>query len=97
MDNRQRAIYLSRVRVGFGEDRVVKAWDALKLTERKVYDAQTDTILDFALRPDGKQFAVRDHRNADDLRPVKTLSGGETLILDPPADLKMGAAVRKKS
>ena len=28
---------------------------------------------------------------------VEGLSGGETLILDPPADLKMGAAVRKKS
>jgi hypothetical protein len=41
-----------------GEDRVVKAWDALKLTEQKVYDAQSDAILDFALRPDGKQFAV---------------------------------------
>jgi len=41
-----------------GEDRTVKAWDASKLTERKVYDAQPDAILDFALRPDGKQFAV---------------------------------------
>jgi hypothetical protein len=41
-----------------GEDRVVKSWDAAKLTELKVYDTQTDTILDFALRPDGKQFAL---------------------------------------
>ena len=41
-----------------GEDRVVKSWDALKLMEKKVYDAQPDAILDFALRPDGKQFAV---------------------------------------
>jgi WD40 repeat protein len=41
-----------------GEDRVVKAWDALKLTERRVYDAQPDAILDFALRPDGKEFAL---------------------------------------
>jgi hypothetical protein len=41
-----------------GEDRIVKAWDALKLNELKVYDAQPDAILDFALRPDGKQFAL---------------------------------------
>lgn len=34
----------------------------------------------FTLERDGKQFAVRDHRNADDLRPVKTLSGGETFL-----------------
>ena len=41
-----------------GEDKIVKAWNAAKLTEAKVYDAQPDTILDFALRPDGKQFAL---------------------------------------
>jgi hypothetical protein len=41
-----------------GEDKLVKSWDALKLTELKVYDAQPDAILDFALRPDGKQFAL---------------------------------------
>jgi exonuclease SbcC len=34
----------------------------------------------FSLERDGKQLAVRDHRNADDLRPVKTLSGGETFL-----------------
>jgi hypothetical protein len=41
-----------------GEDRVVKSWDAAKLTELKVFDAQPDAVLDFALRPDGKQFAL---------------------------------------
>ncbi|MCE9563389.1 MAG: WD40 repeat domain-containing protein [Planctomycetes bacterium] len=41
-----------------GEDRVMKTWDAAKLTETKTYPAQPDTILDFALRPDGKQFAL---------------------------------------
>lgn len=41
-----------------GEDRRVKAWNAAKLTEEKVYDAQPDSVLDFALRPDGKQFAL---------------------------------------
>jgi hypothetical protein len=41
-----------------GEDRVVKSWNAAKLTERKVYDPQPDAILDFALAPEGKQFAL---------------------------------------
>jgi hypothetical protein len=41
-----------------GEDRVVKSWDALKLTEKKVFAVQPDAILDFALRADGKQFAL---------------------------------------
>ena len=41
-----------------GEDRIVKSWAAGKLTEQKVYDAQPDTILDFTLRQDGKQFAL---------------------------------------
>lgn len=41
-----------------GEDKVVKAWHAAKLTEAKTFAAQPDTILDFALRHDGKQFAV---------------------------------------
>ncbi|MBM3982754.1 MAG: WD40 repeat domain-containing protein [Planctomycetes bacterium] len=41
-----------------GEDRVVKSWDALKLTEKKVFAAQPDAILDFALRADAKQFAL---------------------------------------
>ena len=34
----------------------------------------------FSLERDGKQFVVRDHRNADDLRSVRTLSGGETFL-----------------
>jgi WD40 repeat protein len=41
-----------------GEDRVIKQWDAAKLTETRVYEAQKDSILDLALRPDGKQLAV---------------------------------------
>ncbi|MBA4187477.1 MAG: hypothetical protein C0467_05605 [Planctomycetaceae bacterium] len=41
-----------------GEDRVIKLWDSAKLSETKTYPAQPDTILDFSLRPDGKQFAV---------------------------------------
>lgn len=41
-----------------GEDRIVKAWNTADLTEAKVYAAQPDALLDFALRPDGKQFAL---------------------------------------
>jgi hypothetical protein len=41
-----------------GEDRVVKAWDAAKLTERKVFPTQPEAVLTLALRPDGKQVAV---------------------------------------
>jgi WD40 repeat protein len=41
-----------------GEDRVVKAWDAARLTETKTHPAQPEAVLDFALRPDGRQFAI---------------------------------------
>ncbi len=41
-----------------GEDRIIKAWDAAKMVETKVFPAQPDTILGFAVRPDGKQLAV---------------------------------------
>jgi hypothetical protein len=44
--------------LSLGEDRVVKAWDAAKLTEKKVYPAQPESVLSFAVRPDGKQFAL---------------------------------------
>jgi WD40 repeat protein len=41
-----------------GEDRIVKSWNAAKMVETQVFPALQDTILDFALSPDGKQFAV---------------------------------------
>ncbi len=41
-----------------GEDRMVKAWNATTLTESKVYDREPDSILDFALSPDGKLCAL---------------------------------------
>lgn len=34
-----------------GEDRTVKSWDTARLTERKVYAKQPDTILALAIRP----------------------------------------------
>jgi hypothetical protein len=41
-----------------GEDRVIKVWDAAKLNEMKTHPTQHESILDFAVRPDGKQLAV---------------------------------------
>lgn len=41
-----------------GDDKVVKAWDVAKLTEKATLPAQPETILSAALRPDGKQLAV---------------------------------------
>lgn len=41
-----------------GEDRVVKSWDADKMTERKVYDKQPEAVLSFAVSPDQKQIAL---------------------------------------
>jgi hypothetical protein len=40
------------------EDRTIKAWDAQRMVERKVYDRQPETVLSFAVRPDGKQLAL---------------------------------------
>jgi mono/diheme cytochrome c family protein len=40
------------------EDRTVKAWDAERMVERKVYDRQPETVLRLALRSDGKQLAL---------------------------------------
>jgi WD40 repeat protein len=41
-----------------GQDRVVKAWNAERMVEKKVYDRQSETVLSMALRPDGKQLAL---------------------------------------
>ncbi len=41
-----------------GQDRVVKAWDAERMVERKVYERQPETVLSMALRPDQKQLAL---------------------------------------
>lgn len=47
-----------KVLASLGEDRVVKTWDAAKLTEIRTYPAQSSDVLAFALKPDAKQFAV---------------------------------------
>lgn len=41
-----------------GEDRIVKSWNAAKMVETHVFPAMPDSILDFALAPDGEQFAI---------------------------------------
>jgi dipeptidyl aminopeptidase/acylaminoacyl peptidase len=41
-----------------GEDRRCKAWDATQMVEHKVYDAQPETALSLAVRPDQQQLAV---------------------------------------
>jgi WD40 repeat protein len=41
-----------------GEDRVIKSWDAAKLVERKVFPAQSETVLSFDVSPAGPQFAL---------------------------------------
>ncbi len=40
------------------EDRKVKAWDTVRMTERTVYATQPDTPLALAVGPDGKQLAL---------------------------------------
>lgn len=40
------------------EDRTVKAWDAARLVERKVYPKQPESVLTLAVRPDHKELAL---------------------------------------
>jgi WD40 repeat protein len=79
-----------------GEDKVIKAWDAAKMTESKVYPRQPETVLAMALRPDGKQLAVGRFDGAASL--VDTASGnGIAQLLPakplPPKPLKLSPAV----
>jgi WD40 repeat protein len=41
-----------------GQDGVVKAWDAAKMTEGRVFPAQQDVVLGFGVRGDGRQLAL---------------------------------------
>jgi hypothetical protein len=40
------------------EDRTVKAWNTESMVEGKAYERQPETVLNFAVRPDGKQLAL---------------------------------------
>jgi WD40 repeat protein len=48
----------SRTLYSVGQGGSLKAWDAERMVERKVYDRQPETVLCMALRPDGKQIAL---------------------------------------
>jgi dipeptidyl aminopeptidase/acylaminoacyl peptidase len=40
------------------EDRQVKVWDTSKLTEKRLYPVQPESVMSFAIRPDGQQLAL---------------------------------------
>lgn len=65
-----------------GEDRVIKSWDAARMSEKKAFAKQPETVLSLALRPDGKQLAIgRFDGVAQLLDPVT----GNTMIQVLPA------------
>ncbi len=47
-----------QVLYSLAEDRTVKAWDAGRMAEKKVYAKQPETVLALAVRPDHKQLAL---------------------------------------
>ena len=49
---------VSRTLYSLGDDRILKAWDADRLVERRVFPAQAELAQSFALRPDGKQAVL---------------------------------------
>lgn len=62
----------SKTLYSVGEDRVVKAWDIEKMTEKKVYDPQPETVLCLALREDAGQFIVGRYDGIVQLIDMKT-------------------------
>lgn len=48
----------SQTLYSIGQDRVVKAWDARRMVERKVYERQPETVLALAISGDGKRLAL---------------------------------------
>jgi hypothetical protein len=65
-----------------GEDRVLKAWDSVKLTERQVYPPQPEAIHAFALHPEQAQLALG---RFDGKALVMDLSSGKTVAEPLPA------------
>lgn len=41
-----------------GEDRILKSWDAARMSEKLVFPVQPDSVLDLAIAPGGKYLAV---------------------------------------
>ncbi len=70
----QKAVFTSdsKTLYSVGQDRVVKAWDIEKMVERKVYDAQPETVLCLALREDAGQFIVGRYDGIVQLIDMKT-------------------------
>jgi exonuclease SbcC len=61
-------------------------------------DRATDRLLElsggqYSLVADGTDFKVRDHRNADELREARTLSGGETFLTSLALALALAESV----
>ncbi len=48
----------SKTLYSVGQGGSLKAWDAARMVERKVYDRQPESVLCMALRPDGMQIAL---------------------------------------
>jgi WD40 repeat protein len=44
--------------VSVGEDRVIKSWNAARMTEKKIYEREPDSVLDLAVSPSGQQLAM---------------------------------------
>jgi len=58
----------------------------------------TDRLLElsgdaYSLVTDGTDFAIRDHRNADEVRGARTLSGGETFLASLALALALSESV----
>jgi WD40 repeat protein len=41
-----------------GEDRLIKSWATARMSEKKVYDTQLDSVLDLTVAPGGKHLAI---------------------------------------
>ena len=65
-----------------GEDRIIKAWNASNMSEKKVFSQQPEAILDFAVSPVGKQLAVARFDGVGELLDMAT--GKQTTQLLPP-------------
>ena len=62
----------SKTLYSVGQDRVIKAWDAEKMVERKVYDKQPETVLCMALREDASQIIIGRYDGIVQLIDMKT-------------------------
>lgn len=78
-----------------GQDRVVKAWDAKRMVERKVYERQPETVLCMALRPDQKQLALGRYDGRVVLLDVATGASQTVALAAPNAPTVVPASFQK--